>query len=76
MNDAAVFSHNCATCHTLAAAHAHGTLGPNLDEPKPTAALVARQLTNRGGGTPSSSRRLTKQQIEAVSQYVAKSAVK
>jgi len=37
---------------------------------------VARQVTNGGGGEPSFAVRLTKQEIEAVSQYVAKSAVK
>jgi cbb3-type cytochrome c oxidase subunit III len=26
-----LFTQNCAACHTLAAANAHGTIGPNLD---------------------------------------------
>src|SRR3712207_8136636 len=31
----AIFSASCASCHTLAAANAAGTVGPNLDEAKP-----------------------------------------
>ena len=33
----AVFKDNCATCHTLSAAGASGTVGPNLDDVKPDA---------------------------------------
>ncbi len=36
VDGAAVFSQNCSSCHTLAAAKAHGTVGPNLDQLKPT----------------------------------------
>ena len=32
VDGAAVFSQNCSSCHTLAAAKAHGTVGPNLDQ--------------------------------------------
>jgi outer membrane protein assembly factor BamB len=31
----AVFTANCASCHTLADANAHGSVGPNLDDLKP-----------------------------------------
>ena len=68
---AAVFSQNCSSCHTLAAAHAEGTVGPNLDDLKPTAAVVQRQVTNGGGGMPAFGGRLTKAQIDAVAKYVA-----
>ena len=36
----------CASCHTLADAGTNGTVGPNLDEAKPSAALVKQRVTN------------------------------
>ena len=36
-----IFSANCASCHTLKAAAATGTIGPNLDQLKPSFAIVA-----------------------------------
>jgi outer membrane protein assembly factor BamB len=73
-NGTAVFTQNCASCHTLAAAHATGTVGPNLDQLKPSRAVVQRQVANGGGGMPAFSGRLTPQQISAVAAYVATSA--
>jgi mono/diheme cytochrome c family protein len=35
-----LFARNCSNCHTLAAANAVGTVGPNLDELRPPPALV------------------------------------
>jgi outer membrane protein assembly factor BamB len=75
-NGASVFSQNCASCHTLAAADAHGTVGPNLDQLKPSEAVVEHQVTNGGGGMPAFGGRLTKAQIDAVAAYVAASAGK
>jgi cytochrome c2 len=69
-----VFSQNCATCHTLAAANASGTVGPNLDQLHPNAATVKRQVENGGGAMPAFKGRLSAKQIDAVSQFVAKSA--
>jgi cytochrome c5 len=49
-----IFGERCATCHTLAAAHAGGKVGPNLDQLKPPAALVVDAVTHgrqRGNGT-------------------------
>jgi len=74
VNGASLFAQNCSSCHTLAAAHAKGTVGPNLDQLKPSKSIVARQVTNGGGGMPAFGGRLTKAQIDAVSTYVAKSA--
>jgi cbb3-type cytochrome c oxidase subunit III len=31
-NGAKLFQNRCSSCHTLAAANAHGTVGPNLDD--------------------------------------------
>src|SRR5436309_1883816 len=61
---AAVFaSAGCGTCHTLAAAGSHGSLGPNLDRLRPSAAAVETQVLNGGGNMPSFRGRLTRAQI-------------
>jgi mono/diheme cytochrome c family protein len=64
----------CSTCHTLAAAGAKGQVGPDLDTLKPSAALVARQVTHGGGGMPAFANQLSAQQIDAVARYVARVA--
>jgi cbb3-type cytochrome c oxidase subunit III len=64
----------CVSCHTLAAAGATGTIGPNLDEAKPDVALVVDRVTNGKGGMPSFRGRLTEEQIQAVAEYVAQNA--
>jgi len=49
-----LFGANCANCHTLAAAHAEGPVGPNLDVLRPPAELVYDAIIrgrSRGGGT-------------------------
>jgi cytochrome c553 len=66
----------CASCHTLAAAHASGSVGPNLDQLKPDEATVARQIRKGGNGMPSFKSRLSPAQIAALASYVAKSAKK
>jgi len=73
---AALFTQNCASCHTLAAANATGKVGPDLDQVKPSQAKVASQVTNGGGGMPAFGGRLTTQQIDAVAKFVATSAGK
>lgn len=35
-----LFTYNCGTCHTLAAARTTGRVGPNLDEMRPNKALT------------------------------------
>ena len=71
---AAIFSANCASCHTLAAAGATGTVGPNLDEAMPPLELAIDRVTNGMGVMPSFSGTLTEDQIQAVAQYVADNA--
>jgi mono/diheme cytochrome c family protein len=66
----------CAGCHTLAAAGATGTIGPNLDQLKPSMAVVVKQVTDGGGVMPAFKGTLTAAQINAVAQYVASSAGK
>ena len=70
----AVFaSGGCAGCHTLAAAHATGTVGPNLDQLKPNYRAVTAQVTNGGSAMPSFKSKLSTQQIADVAAYVVNS---
>jgi cytochrome c551 len=39
-----IFAEQCATCHTLAAAHAVGKVGPNLDQLHPPKVLVLNAI--------------------------------
>ena len=67
-------SAGCATCHTLAAAGATGTVGPNLDEAKPSVALAIERITQGKGVMPSFQGQLTAAEIRAVAQFVSSSA--
>jgi mono/diheme cytochrome c family protein len=66
----------CAGCHTLAAAGATGTTGPNLDQLKPSTAVAAHQVMVGGGGMPAFQGKLSPAQIQAVAKYVSSSAGK
>jgi mono/diheme cytochrome c family protein len=71
---AAIFkSAGCVGCHTLAAAHATGTVGPNLDQAKPDYQLATGRVTLGKGVMPSFHGQLTTQQIADVAAYVVKS---
>jgi mono/diheme cytochrome c family protein len=71
----AVFSSaGCGACHTLKAAGASGTVGPNLDELKPSHDAVVSQVEHGGGGMPAFKGQLSEQQIQDVSAYVVASA--
>jgi len=61
----------CTGCHTLKAAGATGTVGPNLDRLKPSAARVARQVSSGGKIMPSFKAKLSAAQIQAVAAYVS-----
>jgi mono/diheme cytochrome c family protein len=41
-----LFAQNCSNCHTLRAANAVGKVGPNLDQLRPPAALVADAIVH------------------------------
>lgn len=71
---AAVFTSNCGTCHTLAAAGTDGTTGPNLDDLKPDEETVEAQVRSGGGGMPAFEGQLSDDEIEAVATYVSESA--
>lgn len=70
----AVFSSSgCGSCHTLAAAHSTGTIGPNLDTLKPNYQAVTAQVTNGGGVMPAFKKTLSTKQIADVAAYVVTS---
>ena len=71
-----VFTSNCSACHALADANAKGTVGPNLDQLKPSEAIVAAQVTNGGAVMPAFKGKLTPQQIQDVAAYVSSVAGK
>ncbi|HEX5193807.1 MAG TPA: PQQ-binding-like beta-propeller repeat protein [Solirubrobacteraceae bacterium] len=71
-----VFESTCASCHTLAAAGSTGTVGPNLDQLKPSDALVVKQVTNGGGGMPAFGSTLSQSQIKSVALFVSSVAGK
>ena len=69
-------SAGCASCHTLQDAGASGTVGPNLDDAKPSKSLVVERVTNGKGVMPSFKSQLSADQIEAVAEYVSSVAGK
>jgi len=66
-------SAGCTGCHTLAAAGATGTVGPNLDDAKPDLATVVDRVTNGRGAMPSFKGQLDEQQIADVAAFVVAS---
>ena len=71
-----IFTANCASCHTLKAAGATGTVGPNLDAAKPSESLAETQVTNGGGVMPAFKGTLTPAEIKAVAKFVSENAGK
>ena len=70
----AVFtSAGCVNCHTLAAAGATGTVGPNLDDAHPSADKVVERVTEGKGVMPSFEGQLSEQQIQDVAAFVSSS---
>ena len=66
-------SNGCGSCHTLAAAGAAGTVGPNLDETKPDYELAVTRVTLGKGGMPAFGDKLEAQQIADLAQYIVES---
>ncbi len=64
----------CSGCHTMEAAGAKGTVGPNLDELRPNEQQVVRQVTNGGNGMPSFKGKLTPGEITQVAAFVSTAA--
>lgn len=65
----------CGGCHTLKAAGATGTVGPNFDQvtPKPDYRLATSRVTNGKGVMPSFKGQLSDQQIADVAAFVVTS---
>jgi cbb3-type cytochrome c oxidase subunit III len=71
-----IFTAECSSCHTLKAAGATGTVGPNLDQLKPAEPIIVRQVTNGGAIMPAFKGKLSPAQIQSVAKFVATSAGK
>ncbi len=69
-------SAGCTACHTLADAGSTGSVGPNLDDSKPSEELVVDRVTNGRGAMPPFQGTLTEQQIADVAAYVSSVAGK
>jgi cbb3-type cytochrome c oxidase subunit III len=68
-----LFESNCGSCHVFADAGTSGTIGPNLDQAKPTLQKAVTQITNGGGAMPAFKGELTEKQIRALAQYLVES---
>lgn len=66
-------SAGCVACHTLKAAGATGTVGPNLDEKKPSFDKVIERVTNGKPPMPSFKGKLSATEIQAVARFVSSS---
>jgi mono/diheme cytochrome c family protein len=64
----------CALCHTLQAAGATGTVGPSLDEIRPDRQRVITTVREGIGVMPSFAEQLSDAQIDAVADFVSRSA--
>jgi mono/diheme cytochrome c family protein len=69
----ATFTESCGSCHTLSDAGTTGTVGPNLDDLKPSLQAAIEQITNGGGAMPAFKGQLSDDQIKALAQYVVDS---
>jgi mono/diheme cytochrome c family protein len=65
-----IFVANCTTCHTLKAANGRGTIGPNLDQKKPSYKLVVLRVTNGKSPMIPYKGTLTTKQIQDVAAFV------
>jgi mono/diheme cytochrome c family protein len=70
---AAFANAGCGGCHTLEAADSSGSLGPNLDDLKPSFDRVVSQVTSGGGGMPAFGDQLSEQEILDVAAFVVRS---
>ncbi len=61
----------CGACHALADAGSTGTVGPNLDEAKPSFELALDRVTSGRGAMPAFKGTLSEQQIRDVAAYVS-----
>lgn len=68
----AVFAeYGCGGCHALEEAGSSGQTGPELDGANLSVDRVAEQVRNGGGGMPAFGDRMSEEEIQAVSEFVA-----
>ena len=67
-------SKGCNACHTLKDAGATGTVGPDLDQTKPTLGRALDRVINGKAAMPPFKDQLTTQQIADVAAYVVKAS--
>jgi mono/diheme cytochrome c family protein len=60
----------CKGCHTLQAANATGTVGPNLDEAKPELATIVDRVRHGRGAMPAFEGQLSVTEIRDVAAFV------
>jgi mono/diheme cytochrome c family protein len=63
----------CGGCHALEAAGSSGTVGPNLDDSKPSKELAIERVTKGMGAMPSFADTYSPEEIAAVAEYVVTS---
>lgn len=63
----------CGSCHALAAAGTSGTVGPNLDQARPSYTLVVRRVTHGGGQMPPFADSLAPAEIRTIAHFVSSS---
>ena len=63
-------SNGCGACHTLKEAGTSGAVGPNLDNAKPSQALVIARVTNGAGAMPSFKGRISAADLKALAAYL------
>jgi cytochrome c6 len=64
----------CTACHTLKDAGATGTVGPDLDQAKPSLGRAIERLLNGKGQMPPFKDQLSTKQIADVAAYVVKAS--
>jgi len=69
-----IFTANCGQCHILGDAGTDGSIGPNLDESRPSKELAVQRVTEGMGAMPSFRDSLSPEQIQAVAEYVSSAA--
>jgi mono/diheme cytochrome c family protein len=66
-----VFNDRCGSCHTLSAAGASGSVGPNLDDNSLDAAAIEGIVRDGRGSMPALGGELSDGEITAVAEFVA-----
>lgn len=62
----------CGGCHTLSAAGSSGTVGPDLDDLRPSEERVQQAVTNGIGAMPAFGGQMSEEDIATLSAYVAR----